>query len=283
MKNDEQRVERLTTALQNAEQKLAEREVLITTVMGQTETARSQYDQATERAETLRRRLDAKEEQLNTLQSKLDAASADVTAARETVAARDQRISALQQELQKRDERIAILEQLYAENDNALNAINQDVKRQNLEKPSERLAAMGLVLESLDEPGVHHKISRVTTTLGRVTGNDIAINSSSVSRYHSRIVIESDGAYLTDLQSTNGCSVNGRRISRQLIGDGDVISIGTARFRLTIGAPMAQTEDRSMDETRAPLDDAAIVNAAPGQNLKSAHKPTIPPKAKTKQ
>jgi pSer/pThr/pTyr-binding forkhead associated (FHA) protein len=253
MKKDDQRIDELTTALHSAEKKLAEREALITTAFGQTEAVRSQYEQATERAEGLRRRLDAKDEQL----------------------------SALQKELQQRDERIAILEQLSAENDNALNAINQDVQRQNLANPSERLAAMGLVLESLDESGVQHKIGRVTTTLGRVTGNDIAINSTSVSRFHARIVVEPDGTYLIDLQSTNGCSVNGQRVSRQIIRDGDVIAIGSAKFRLAIGMPATYSEDRSMDETHALLDDAAIFSAVPGLKFKSAGH-VAPVKAKTK-
>jgi hypothetical protein len=42
MKNDS-RIDELTTALRNAEQKLAEREALINTAFGQTEAARAQY------------------------------------------------------------------------------------------------------------------------------------------------------------------------------------------------------------------------------------------------
>jgi pSer/pThr/pTyr-binding forkhead associated (FHA) protein len=242
MKEDGPRINELTVALRNAEQKLTERDALMTTAFGQTEAARSQCAQANERAESLRRRLNAKEEQVTTLQ----------------------------QTLQQRDERIAILEQLCAESDNALNAINQDVKYQNLANQSERLAAMNLVLESLDEPGVRHSIGRVTTTLGRATANDIAINSSSVSRYHSRIVVASDGAYLIDLQSTNGCSINGKRVARQVISDGDVITIGSAKFRLAVGAAMAELDDGSMDETHALLEDAEIFSPAPTSRAKTA-------------
>jgi pSer/pThr/pTyr-binding forkhead associated (FHA) protein len=235
MKKEDPRVTQLTAALHNAERRLAEREALITTAFGQTEAARSQYEQANERTETLRRRLEAKDEQL----------------------------SALQRTLQQRDERIGALEQLCAENDNTLHAINQDLKHQNQANPSEQLAALGVVLESLDEPDVRHRISRVTTTLGRAAANDIAINSASVSRYHARIVVGSDGTNLIDLQSTNGCTVNGQRISRQIIGDRDVITIGKAKFRLAVGMPLAELEDRSMDETHALLDDAVTFTPAP--------------------
>jgi pSer/pThr/pTyr-binding forkhead associated (FHA) protein len=235
MKNDEQRINELTVALHNAEKKLADREALVTAASGQTEEARSKYEHANERVETLRRRLEAKEEQL----------------------------SALQRELAQRDKRIATLEQLCAEDDNALAAINQDIKRQNLATPTERLVALGLVLESLDVPSMRHRIGTVTTTLGRATTNDIPINSGSVSRYHARIIVEPDGTYLIDLQSTNGCSVNGRRVSRQIISNGDVIRIGDVKFKLAIGVPLSESEDRSMDETHTLLDDAEIFSVVP--------------------
>jgi len=282
MSNDDPRIKELTAALQNAEQKLTERKTLITAALGQTEAARLQYEQANERAESLRRRLDAKEEQLTTLRSQLETAAADRLVSRETIAARDQRISSLQQDLQQRDERIAALEKLYKENDNALNAINQDVKRQDLAKPSEQFAAMGMMLESMDGHGVRHRIERVTTTLGRSNGNDVAISSASVSRYHARIVLESGGAFLIDLQSTNGCSVNGRRVSRELISDRDVIGIGSAKFRLISGVSLAEVEDRSMDETNALLDDADIFSAVPKSKSKSPRELNAGTKPKTK-
>jgi pSer/pThr/pTyr-binding forkhead associated (FHA) protein len=277
MNKDEIRIQELTAALQNAEQKLAERKTLITAALGQTEAARLQYEQANERAETLRRRVDAKEEQLSALRIQLETASADLKGSRETIAASDQRMSSLQQEVQKRDEHIATLKQLYDENDNALNAINQDVKRQGLANPNEQLAAMGIVLESLDGHGVRHKIGGVTTTIGRSNGNDVAINSVSVSRYHARIVLESGGICLIDLQSTNGCKVNGMRVSRQMIHGGDVIAIGSAKFRLIAGVPTTEVEDRSMDETNALLDDAEIFSAVPRSKANASE---TKPKAK---
>ncbi len=241
MKKDDPRNNELTVALEKAEQKLAEREALITAAIGQTEAARAQYEQANERADALRRQLDAKEEQVN----------------------------AMQQALRLRDARIAQLEELCTENDNTLNAINQEVRHQNLANPNGRLAAMGMVLDSLDEPGVRHRITKATTTLGRATGNDIAINSTSVSRYHSRIVVAADGVYLIDLHSTNGCSVNGQRISRQMIRDSDVVAIGSVKFRLAASVPLGELEDRSMDETHALLDDSVIFTSAPKSRSKS--------------
>jgi S-DNA-T family DNA segregation ATPase FtsK/SpoIIIE len=129
---------------------------------------------------------------------------------------------------------------------------------------------MGMVLESLDEPGVRHRISRVTTTLGRGGGNDIAINSTSVSRNHSRIVIASDGACLIDLESTNGCSINDQRVTRQFINDGDVVAIGKVKFKFATGVP-PEIDDRSMDETHTLLEDSEIFTPVPKSKALSAH------------
>jgi uncharacterized coiled-coil protein SlyX len=235
MNNSDSRVNELKAALQKVEHRLADRETLLAAAISQTAEARSQYEQTTERLEAMRRRLEAKDEQ----------------------------VIELQRELDQRDERIAALEKLCAENDNALNAINQDVKLQNLATEKHRLASLGLVLESLDAPGTSHRITRETTTIGRANGNDITIYSNSVSRYHARVVVASDSTYLIDLQSTNGSRVNGQRVSRQVIRDGDVVGIGDAKFRLSTGVPLREGEDRSMDETHTLLDDSVIFTPAP--------------------
>jgi hypothetical protein len=185
--------------------------------------------------------------------------------------AKEELLSTLQRTLQERDERLAVLEQLCNESDNTLNAIHQDLKLQNLTGLSEQHAAMGLLLESVDDPGTTHSIARVTTTLGRASSNDIAINSTSVSRFHSRIIVASDGTYLIDLQSTNGSSVNGQRTSRQRINDGDVIGIGSVKFKVIAAMVDTEIEDRSMDETHALLDDSEIFISAPRSGHAAAH------------
>jgi pSer/pThr/pTyr-binding forkhead associated (FHA) protein len=266
MNKDTARINELTLALQNAEQRLTQRETLVTTAISQTETVRSQYEQANERAVSLRRQLDAKDEQLTDLQSQLEVARAELAASRGEVIARD--------------ERIAALEQLHLENDNALDAIHQDAKRQSLANPDGPLAAMNVMLESLDDPSRQHRILRSTTTLGRAPANDIAINSTSVSRYHARMVFESDEVVLIDLQSTNGCSINGRRVSRQSVHERDVIGIGDAKFRLTIGTPLSEFDDTPMSETHVLLNDSAIFVAAHGSEPTSARQSSGPTKPK---
>jgi pSer/pThr/pTyr-binding forkhead associated (FHA) protein len=39
---------------------------------------------------------------------------------------------------------------------------------------------------------------------------------------------------IEDLNSTNGVLVNGRRISRQILKDGDLVTIGRAEYRFAV-------------------------------------------------
>ena len=237
----------LSIALHEAQRKLAERETLVAAAAEQTEAARAQYAQAAERVEALRRRLDTNVAELKT--------------SRESITARDRRISSLERELKLRDDRIAELERMRAKDDSAQNAIDLEATSNDAATRGERLGKMGLVLESLDQPGTQYKIDRAATTIGRSSANDIAINSVSVSRYHARIVVEPEGVFLSDLHSKNGCSVNGRPVSRQMLGDGDAIAIGKCRFRFSVGRSSMEIEDRSMDGTFTLLDDAAFLTA----------------------
>jgi len=226
-------------------------------------------------------------DELSQLQNRYEEAAQTVIAIREAIALRDQKNAALQNdlrvatsrieeantqieraavaaegfeaELRQRDDRIARLEQRCAEHVEALNAIGQDIERVSSANPSERLAAMGYALESLDHPGTVHRLGRATTTVGRVGTNDVAIDSSSVSRYHARIVVQPEGVWLIDLQSTNGCGVNGRRISRQILCDGDAVTIGHCKFRFSA---LGATQEKPVSDDAFPLLDEPVLMPA---------------------
>jgi hypothetical protein len=78
----------------------------------------------------------------------------------------------------------------------------------------------------VDGPGARHELSHGRNVIGRGTEADIRLPDTGVSRKHVDVVLESGVATAEDLGSTNGTLVNGRRITRQPLADGDVIRIG---------------------------------------------------------
>jgi pSer/pThr/pTyr-binding forkhead associated (FHA) protein len=74
------------------------------------------------------------------------------------------------------------------------------------------------------------------TTIGRARESDLRLKDSSVSRRHAVMTIEPNGAFIEDLRSVNGVTVNGQRIRHARVTDGDVIELGVKRFRFTSSA-----------------------------------------------
>ncbi|HEX3836584.1 MAG TPA: AAA family ATPase [Steroidobacteraceae bacterium] len=62
--------------------------------------------------------------------------------------------------------------------------------------------------------------------IGRTSDNDIQIDSRFVSRHHCQITTGTQGSVIEDLNSTNGIFVQGKRVRRYNLNDGDIVVIG---------------------------------------------------------
>lgn len=62
--------------------------------------------------------------------------------------------------------------------------------------------------------------------IGKLPDNDLSIVELGISRRHAKIRPEKGGYILYDLVSSNGTFVNGKRITRTALRNGDVIKIG---------------------------------------------------------
>jgi adenylate cyclase len=63
-------------------------------------------------------------------------------------------------------------------------------------------------------------------TIGRQLENEIVLNHAVVSRKHARIELRGRQAWLIDLDSRNGVTVNRLRVKEEQLDDGDVIGVG---------------------------------------------------------
>jgi FHA domain len=76
-------------------------------------------------------------------------------------------------------------------------------------------------------------IGRGIVRIGRESDNDICLSDKTVHRYHAAVHRTEDAEFvITDLSSVegNGVSVNGRRLTRARLEDGDEIELGLARL-----------------------------------------------------
>jgi predicted ester cyclase len=91
-----------------------------------------------------------------------------------------------------------------------------------------------------------HPVPAMTIRIGRQPDNDIALTGNlEVSRHHAELRRNPDGSFeIIDLGSHSGTYVNGERITRMMLREQDIISIGHARFQLS-GGELRQYADES--------------------------------------
>jgi pSer/pThr/pTyr-binding forkhead associated (FHA) protein len=78
----------------------------------------------------------------------------------------------------------------------------------------------------------------VSTRIGRRHVYDIVLDDDDVSRYHAVIIDTGSSFVISDLRSTNGVLVRGRRIRPSAtLTDGDHIRIGGHEFTFEISSP----------------------------------------------
>ncbi len=64
------------------------------------------------------------------------------------------------------------------------------------------------------------------TTIGRDAGNLLQLSNPEVSKRHAAVHAKGGGWTITDLNSRNGVTVNGARVSTSALNNGDRIGIG---------------------------------------------------------
>jgi pSer/pThr/pTyr-binding forkhead associated (FHA) protein len=103
------------------------------------------------------------------------------------------------------------------------------------------------------------EMDRAALRIGRTPDNDVVIDNLAVSRLHA-VVEESKGEYFVrDCDSLNGTEVNGERIQRCRLRDGDEITIAkhTIVFRVPSGHAVIEP-----DSARAGFDQTMVFSRA---------------------
>lgn len=132
---------------------------------------------------------------------------------------------------------------------------------------------------------------RTEINVGRVQGNDLMLPKGNVSKRHARLLFRDGRFIITDLKSTNGTYVNGRKIAQAtIVREGDKIYIGDFILRVEAAAATAappapeggpagplHTHQEPQDSSAAPVLEPPDLIAGPSLELPHAPLPPPPP------
>ncbi|NOT31531.1 MAG: FHA domain-containing protein, partial [Planctomycetes bacterium] len=89
-------------------------------------------------------------------------------------------------------------------------------------------------------------------TIGRAIDNDIRLGGGHASRHHCRIDQGPKECWILDLGSANGVQVNGVKVDKKLLREGDVLAVGSARLYVeNLGTTTDPSRTQRIDPKRA--------------------------------
>ncbi len=121
--------------------------------------------------------------------------------------------------------------------------------------------------------------------LGRLDSNDIPVKDNKASREHAKIYKQGNQFAIVDLNSSNGTLVNGEKVTKRVLKEGDEIGIGLVKMRYELddedkpkapGASKRMSLDEAFDKGGEEKDAPAATAAAAGSArdvVMRAHKP----------
>ncbi|MBV9619735.1 MAG: FHA domain-containing protein, partial [Gammaproteobacteria bacterium] len=227
------------SALQSAQR---ERDTQLAALSAAQARAHTLEQQATHHEESLRSQQAQREEgvtRLRELEADLAAAEEALHRVEAESRARAEQLLQLEQRLAARAAPLApppAVTPLAAVRTEEGGVLREGVRRgEQVEGPPAAAAegATRLLIRSEDGREIVHVLSR-KTSVGRTPDNDLQIDAKFISRHHAVILCGPAQTIIEDLNSTNGVHVNGRRITRQVLQDGDSVAIGRQQYRFVV-------------------------------------------------
>jgi hypothetical protein len=90
---------------------------------------------------------------------------------------------------------------------------------------------------ALSWDGERKEVDKRRIVIGRSRDCDVQLQDANVSRRHAELRQEGAAYWIVDLGSTNGMEVNGKRVKRAKLADGDTITLGSTDVRFSRETP----------------------------------------------
>jgi chromosome segregation ATPase len=222
------------------EERIKELESRIEDQQDSVRTLQADANAAVARAKEVESDLRVAEEALHRFETDLRGKNARVDELEQTNHEWHLRVDAARSALTEKEALISRLEEEAANSSVLIGQIQQSMKRLDpaVSGTHEALpeGATRLLIRSDGESEVVHVLGR-KTSIGRTPDNDLQIDAKFISRHHAVILAGPARTIVEDLNSTNGVLVNNRRVTRQVLQDGDAVVIGRTQFRFVIRQP----------------------------------------------
>jgi predicted component of type VI protein secretion system len=118
-----------------------------------------------------------------------------------------------------------------------------------------------LVLLKNMQPQEEHPLEEQETVIGRGTDCAIRLQDESVSRRHLRVLTIMGETFIEDLGSTNGTFINGERVTKTQLNDGDIVQLGRVHLRYHADRPASSLMDTQQDFSETQIIDPAALGA----------------------
>ena len=82
--------------------------------------------------------------------------------------------------------------------------------------------------------GLEVCVDRDWLVIGRGRSADMVLAEPTISRSHAAVGYDSEGFFVQDLGSTNGTLVNGAKIERSILKNGDLLQMGKLSLAVTL-------------------------------------------------
>jgi pSer/pThr/pTyr-binding forkhead associated (FHA) protein len=195
---------------------------------------------AQSRVRELEQQVTTSDENVRTLQAECATHVARVRELESDVHAAEEALHRLEADVRNREARVSELERSGETRQAATDStpILSDPAAESEEEsgPIAETVAAGagrLLIRSEGGREVVHVLGR-KTSIGRTPDNDLQLDAKFVSRHHAVILVGPKSTVIEDLNSTNGVQVNGRRVTRQALSDGDQIAIGRTQYHFVV-------------------------------------------------
>jgi pSer/pThr/pTyr-binding forkhead associated (FHA) protein/predicted nucleic acid-binding Zn-ribbon protein len=167
--------------------------------------------------------------------------------------------------LEERELHIRRLERSANNNANVLGRLQTSIERLGSSAPAAALAGefFAELIKIEGDTRTAYPLGR-RTRIGRASGCELQIDSQSVSRHHAMLLKGTREIIIEDLNSTNGVLVNGRKVARHVLSDGDLLTIGETQFqcRLKPNSRASEPPNEAVSGLSAPAGEISPGEAA---------------------